>query len=207
MSPQVFEVDRPNVQGLVASAYGHLEYAAYVMFQVTDRTLAKRWLAASSQQAALATGKSADARHMNIAFTYSGLTAMGLSQKDLSRFSRPFREGMVDDTGHRSRILGDRESLKNWSWGTKETYQPDLLVLMYANSSTALDRELEALVAPGNGLGILSKLYTCWLPDHKEHFGFVDGISQPTIKGFEARRQRNRTGQRRARIRCRGCRA
>ena len=118
---QVFEIEKEDIQGLVASAYGRLPCAAYVLLQVgKDTAKAKQWLAARLPDTTVATGKSEFSR-VNFAFTHSGLKQMGMSDDELKQFSLPFQQGMVDN-GHRSRILGDdAESLRYWRWGATET--------------------------------------------------------------------------------------
>ena len=194
---QVFEIEKEDIQGLVASAYGRLPCAAYVLLQVgKDTAKAKQWLAARLPDTTVATGKSEFSR-VNFAFTHSGLKQMGMSDDELKQFSLPFQQGMVDN-GHRSRILGDdAESLRYWRWGATETLRADVLVLLYADNEQTLRARLRAMVGPADGLKLLLILRAVSLPGRREHFGFADGISQPAIKGFDKqyRHQLARTGK------------
>jgi Dyp-type peroxidase family len=193
---QVFEVEKEDLQGLVARAYGHLHWAAYVLLQVVDSAKAKQWLAARLPHRTVEMLKP-ETSQVNFAFTHSGLREMGMSDDELKQFSIPFQRGMVDN-GHRSRILGDDpESLRYWRWGAPQRPRVDVLVLLYAESEQTLRARLRAVAGPGDGLRRLLILRTVSLPGNREHFGFADGISQPVIKGFDEqyRRQLGRTGQ------------
>ena len=198
---QVFEVELQDIQDLVASAYGHLPCAAYVLLQVVDRAKVKSWLASRLPLVTFVKAKSElsplETPKVNFAFTHSGLRAMGLSEGELNLFSLPFRQGMVDQA-HRSRILGDDDaSLRYWRWGSPATPRPDVLVLVFAKEEQTLRSQLRALVGPDHGVRCLSILRTVSLSGKEEHFGFADGISQPSIRGFDdqIRRQLARTGQ------------
>jgi deferrochelatase/peroxidase EfeB len=196
---QVFEVEKEDIQGLVASAYGHFPYAAYVLLEipVSAHAHAKEWLSAMLAHVTDASGEQSNVSPINLAFTYRGLKRIGVTTDEWEKFPPAFRAGMVDKA-HRSRILGDDEdSLKYWRWGAPTNHKPDVLLLLYASSKDSLSERLKTLLRPRSGLRILKILRTVSLSGNKEHFGFADGISQPTIKGFDEqyRRQLGRSGQ------------
>src|SRR5712692_1020676 len=64
---------------------------------------------------------------LNVAFTYTGLKALGLDQDALDRFPPAFVEGLgaawVNDNtpDHRSRVLGDvgESRSSQWEWGSQ----------------------------------------------------------------------------------------
>jgi Dyp-type peroxidase family len=112
------KIEWEDIQGLVRSGYGRLEYAAYVLwrFRTGEPAAAKLWLRDLSQR--LTHGRSGDAllereeteaaEHaskgerdsrpdtaINLALSESGLKLLGLSDAERSRFSLEFVEGMA----------------------------------------------------------------------------------------------------------------
>jgi Dyp-type peroxidase family len=104
----------------------------------------------------------------------------------LDGFSFPFREGMTED--HRRRVLGDigDNAPQNWMWGAPEQDRIDVLLLVYAAGKAEL-KEIVSQLCGGfaaSGLWLVARLAFAQLNEH-EHFGFRDGISQPSIEGPE----------------------
>ncbi|RTL43664.1 MAG: peroxidase [Candidatus Melainabacteria bacterium] len=174
-----------------------MPYAAYVLVRFNATKSAKEWLSEVAKRCTPADVDS-DVEALNIALTYSGLLALELDQSIADSFSHPFIEGMI--TERRSRILGDtyENNPKFWTWGTAQN-PVHALIMQFANTQSLLQEKLEE----GNRL---SKKYeisnaatiiaTKTESDYrKEHFGFVDGIGQPVIKGSDLRtNQLKRTG-------------
>ena len=100
-----------QAQGLVATGFGGLETGRALFLELGTKGGA--WLAALAQVAPITNAvppgeKSAEQRAAAIAFTWTGLARMGLSETALASFARPFREGMLQED--RARRLGDRRS-------------------------------------------------------------------------------------------------
>jgi deferrochelatase/peroxidase EfeB len=112
-----------------------------------------------------------------------GLRRLGLLEEALDTFPFAFIEGMTGEA--RSRILGDLgdNGPAYWRWGTDA---PDLAALIYGVSQEAVDDlvaaiEREAVEAGAAGLHTIG---LCELDqDRNEPFGFMDGVSQPVIRG------------------------
>jgi Dyp-type peroxidase family len=129
--PTIPEVRLSEVQGIILRGYEDLQEARFLLLQFPDSdpvVAGRRWLQAvvPSIRDAMKRPTPADAA-VNVAFTYAGLKALGLSEEvhpdaptDSSRFSREFQEGM--DTSHRQRVLGDNGASAsiNWDWGRKD---------------------------------------------------------------------------------------
>ncbi|MEO6397708.1 MAG: Dyp-type peroxidase [Tepidiformaceae bacterium] len=173
-----------DIQGLVARGYGKLRAARFLVLRLDDPALARAWLS-GLERCVTRSDEDPTETAVHVAFTVSGLRAIGLAEETLSGFSNEFREGMT--TPHRQRILGDDggNGLATWRWGGPDTSRVDAVLMLYAVNEDALATLLRAhsealskakiqVVAPletndiGNG----------------EHFGFRDGISQPTIEGM-----------------------
>src|SRR5579872_6167807 len=99
---QTLELD--DIQGIVIRGYGNLRAASFVLFRIVDPAGARSWL--QSLIATVTTGTTRPAEtSVNIAFTASGLHALGLAPEILAMFSSEFTGGMA--MPHRSRMLGD----------------------------------------------------------------------------------------------------
>lgn len=191
-----------DIQGIIARGYGSLEAAAYVMLHIQDANLARPWL---GQLADIVNNSqelpSRDRCCLNVAFSYEGLEILGLNEWTLSTFSTEFQEGMAEV--NRSRILGDykknEEDNENdpgrWIWGGTSPQQTPIhiLLLIYAATDRQLDEywaDLDRQLASA-GMKLVIKLDTSPLKDStgglREHFGFRDAISQPSIEGLHHR--------------------
>jgi Dyp-type peroxidase family len=115
------KLELEDIQGYIIRGYSHMLYSRFVYLNITNAAAAKKWLSSAWNEITTAVhhhDKSKIAStHLNIAFTYLGLSELGLLDENLNRFSREFRQGMVSP--HRSRLLGDSESSdpKRWNWG------------------------------------------------------------------------------------------
>jgi Dyp-type peroxidase family len=120
---------------------------------------------------------------ITVAFTYTGLQALGVPQASLDSFAPEFREGMAARAG----ILGDtgESSPENWEkpLGSGEVHiaiaalSPDPAVLRAAAEKAW--RAQEEL--PGVELIWRQECYQ--LPTGRTSFGFKDGIGQPAVEG------------------------
>ena len=176
-------IDVQDAQGLLASAYGHLPEACYLLAHVTDPAGARAWLAASVDAVTTAAGRS-EGLAMNIALTCGGLTRLGLGAGVVAGFSQQFREGMTTD--HRRRVLGDGDgnAPELWSWGGPQTPAVDLLVLLYAVDTPTLDAAAGRTQAGLQAAGVSVLVRLAAARSDREHFGFRDGIAQPAIEGL-----------------------
>jgi len=93
-----------DLQGLLASGFGKLRAAAYLVLNVQNPARAKAWMRELATRLTTAEGP-ASTTAVNIALTHSGLRQLGLSPALLQAFPTEFAEGMVSE--HRSRMLGD----------------------------------------------------------------------------------------------------
>lgn len=175
------ELDRKDIQGLVVSAYKHLPCSAYVLLRVTRATAARKWIEQLLPEIATSDGKR-PSTSINLAFTFTGLQKLGLAPEGLSSFSFPFQEGMAAD--YRSRLLGDTgENVPTgWDWGSS-AHAVDVLLLIFGENEPTHDAELQRQQVAFSGLEVVKILHAGRQPDTHEHFGFADGIGQPTMAG------------------------
>ena len=183
------DLDLDDIQGLIARGYPDLNAARYVLLQIDDATTACRWLGGLADQVTPGPTRPAEIA-LNVAVTASGLKKLGLPESALAMFSNEFTAGM--STPHRRRILGDvgPNAPEGWLWGGPNTPAVDLLLLQFARDNATLD-QLSATISgtfANGGVSEVKRLDATISLDGKEHFGFADGISQPTIDGLSSRR-------------------
>ena len=186
-----------DIQGIVRSGYGSLEEAVFLLLRVTDATAAKAWLGAvsggSSPFAYRVTSagdlETRQDRALQIAFTAPGLANLGLTEAVIHEFSREFYGGLATSAAiaeGRSRRLGDlgANAPTNWLWGAGAD-TPDAVILLYANKGglAALLAKVKSDIAPGFSVAQEFPTTNKSVGDggRLEHFGFIDGISQPVI--------------------------
>jgi Dyp-type peroxidase family len=180
-------IDASDVQGLVLRGYGKLLECRYLLLQVRDRQRARVWLEKLLPR--ITSGQvSPDDSALQIAFTHPGLAALGLDEGALSGFSREFIEGMVSE--HRSRFLGDQDESHpaGWRWGGPQNPAVHVLLALFADTPARLHgrlMELRASLEFQAGLSEVLVLEAATL-SAVEHFGFADGISQPSIEGYHS---------------------
>jgi deferrochelatase/peroxidase EfeB len=222
-------IEAGEVQGNVLYAYGDsFSHAKYVLFEITNGAEAKRFLRHCVEHVTFgsrpwsATSKRlrndqvdagnvpSDLRqlpHVNLAFTFSGLSKLRVPEDLLYAFPKEFREG----ARARSEENGDRgeSSVSHWFEGVGAG---DVLLIFHATDQTHLDRFAGELIKAATGLKKLHEMSAARLrprPDRatasttaeatdaglgprrpvcntrfdREHFGFADGCSQPAIDG------------------------
>lgn len=120
---------------------------------------------------------------VSVALSFEGLKALGVPQASLATFAWEFQQGMAA----RAAALGDEGESAPERWekpfGTSQVH----LILVAVAPDEA---RLEAAVARGRrAFADLPGLVPVWRqdcrapPDHKEPFGFRDGVSHPAIEG------------------------
>ena len=120
---------------------------------------------------------------VTLALAPSGLTRLGLPDDAMETFPAAFRLGMRGEG--RDRILGDDTSCADWWWDPAPV---DAALLVYGDSVDAVARQVAFINEQLAGAGTIVDQFDLAtvhdkLTDRKEPFGFVDGVSQPAIRG------------------------
>jgi deferrochelatase/peroxidase EfeB len=178
--------DYRDTQGLLRFGYARLTEACFLLLRIEDASAAGHWL----ESAPITTAeeqKPPPVRALQIALTCEGLRTLGVPDDLLSDFSAEFLSGMSSDE-NRSRRLGDvgASAPAYWQWGGAGGV-PDLVALLYAQPG--LLEEWKSSIEAGlmdSGFKLLQCLPTSNMGG-VEPFGFVDGVSQPTLD-WEGRR-------------------
>jgi Dyp-type peroxidase family len=190
-------VDQHDLQGNVLAGYGFRD-GLYVTLRVTDPAAGRDWLAEVMEGDAVTTAVpfGEDAKPpttLNVAFTHDGLRALGLSHEALRSFPADFRQGMAA----RADRLGDvgPDAPARWEAGLRPG-DPHALVTLFANEEDALTERRTAIerraAITHSGVEIVHEQVTRVLEDRardtvvREHFGFADGLAQPSIDAVAA---------------------
>ena len=193
-------IEWKDIQRIVLSGYPCLPYSAYVLwrFRSVERALKKQWLAELVRKLTPAVADDPSELAINLALTASGLRHLGV-EPELNSFSLEFIEGMAPQPvsktqiPRRTNVLGDLEasSPEFWDWGGwSKNRDIDGLLLLFAADEISLKKNIDAetegmhRVADGGPIVLRGRVY----PDMKEHFGYVDGLSQPKIEGRPKRK-------------------
>ncbi len=169
-----------DIQGLVRYGHGHLSDSCFLLLQIQQADAARQWLEAAPVTSA-ATSESPPDFALQVAFSAPGLIALGVPESVIAEFDLPWQQGMSGNSG-RSRRLGDvgASDPTHWDWGGESATAPHVLLLLYsqrgrlAEFQASLQDEVfdTAFLLVGDAL-------TASAGGMREHFAFVDGISQP----------------------------
>ena len=116
---------------------------------------------------------------LNIGITFAGLRVLGVPPDSLATFPDEFARGAAAAAG-RVGDVGTSASMNRRPASTDPGLH--LLVSVFGHGGTALDRATGPVTtAYGRGQTELCRLDAALLGGRVDHFGYVDGISQPTI--------------------------
>lgn len=183
-----------DIQAILGSGFGWLTSSQFCLLTVRDPTLAKAWLA-SVQTTKLLMSIAALNSHgdelkekvteaVAIAFSFDGLTALGLTESLESPFPTPFRSAM--GSGLRKALLRD-DARDHWRWADRidrGCSQPvHVLVANWWRTGVA-----RRMPVPDPAAFWISRVDGCpsfFKPSGVyEPFGFRDGIAQPVMYGL-----------------------
>ncbi len=204
-------LDFDDIQGIILHGYKRLRFTRYlfVHFQVEvdpeeakrlgpeevrklvdgRRARVRRWLLGLLKQVTPATARPKSDRRLpalNLGFTAPGLSAIGFEDAEMVTFPTPFHQGMVNE--YRQRILGDvgENDPKGWSFGNKKGPEEiHAILILNAATKEEVENRLAELkrVMPQSHVAAVHEESGLRREDDKEHFGFVDGVSQPAVEG------------------------
>jgi len=201
----ILRLDR--IQGNIVPGFG-ASYQAFLWLAFPSTSSGRGWLAEMAAEVASAarvmtvkqrrqwSGYAADApggpptTWVNVAFSRAGLERLGA--RGVGKFSAAFREGMAA----RATVLGDPDP-KGWLVGGLDSPEAHALLIIAAGSSEQLDTEVARQRTRLAQHGVRDLLAEHAEPEPcrgevlpgrlrmHEHFGFRDGLSQPTADGSD----------------------
>ncbi len=176
-------LEESEIQRLLLSGYASLPYGQIFLFTIHDSARFSDWLEQHSLDLSYG-GPTAAHEHsrLNLAFTYAALELLGLPSTTLEQFPLEFQQGPLSP--RRLRILGDTgsSSPSEWHWGGPDDPEVHLTLLLYAKDLTILEKREKELSFHTSGLKLIQKSPAHLDPEHKDHFGFKDGIVQPQLR-------------------------
>jgi Dyp-type peroxidase family len=171
-----------DIQGLVLSGYARQPFARYWFLDFAQKPAA-RWLSRVLFRVSTSERRERRGdRRVNVAFSASGLAALGLPDSALATFPRAYLDGMAAPA--RARALGDHgeNAAEHWEFGGARG-RVDALVLAYASDPEELDEESDELEDEFDRFGFDAHVEDAYLPaDRRGHFGFLDARSNPRLR-------------------------
>lgn len=176
-----------DIQGNILRAY-RFPFARYEVIRIVDRDGARQLLTSVLDQQLITTAKTWDPRSkpgatLNVFVSWAGLAALGVPQAALDTFPEEFRQGMAA----RAALLGDTgaNAPETWEFGN-DADRNHVFFAVYGRTLADRDRRLDQLraelAAVGAAVETTHSLDAAMLANRREHFGFADGMGQPSIE-------------------------
>jgi Dyp-type peroxidase family len=182
-------LDLGNIQGNILRGYASYPHAQFLYLAIRRSDDARGLVQRLLDDGSVTPGqwRTRPEATLNLALTFDGLRALGLPEESLATFPAEFQQGMR----RRAKSLGDvgDSSPDNWDepWRMEQVH---ILIMIYGRTTAALEercRTLRQLLSPGIGELTPDQPAGLLCVDGKmtrmEHFGFVDGLSNPDIEG------------------------
>ncbi|MEE4452191.1 hypothetical protein [Novosphingobium resinovorum] len=170
-----------QAQAILGSGFGSLGGARYVLMRVTEAAAARAWLRSLPVTGMADVRSGRLPRVCQLAFTASGMRALGLAVDTIPGFAPEFLDGLSGDPS-RSRRLGDVGACapEHWRWGSGDA-EPHLLLILLADEAAIAGFLAETLGSMPPGAVEVMLANASGGPPGREPFGFVDGASQPQV--------------------------
>ena len=173
-----------DAQAIIGGGFKHLRFASALLFSIDNADPA--WLSVLESIAPPTPSEETrnnQSRAAVYGFTALGLRGCGLDKALIERFGIQFNQGMTEP--NRIRQLGDVKDAKlDWSGSRDSDVTVHFLLLLYTKASDDLTVWSNEVLKRMRDLGVEEKktIQLTPMPEDgpvREHFGFVDGISQP----------------------------
>ncbi|MCY1022629.1 Dyp-type peroxidase [Pyxidicoccus sp. MSG2] len=198
------ELDLSDVQGLLLHGYREMRELALLFLRIDDAERCRQWLGELARDTITSSDPLEHQRRtreqdrhysrVNLALTPRGLATLGLPEEVLATLPFELREGMARRAREHLRDVEANDPDRWELGGTRHEDDLHVLLLLYASDGERMDRLLHDHEMRATAQG-LRKVYVQrghreQRPDDppgyfRDHFGFLDGLSQPRIEGFK----------------------
>jgi deferrochelatase/peroxidase EfeB len=188
-TPSASRLDSEQIPSLVFGGLSPLRHAHCLILELAGQPKDCRgWLGEVAGELSYGDGVPTNSAVV-VGFSVSGLRKFGVEEPALATFPVAFQQGMA--ASWRARALGDTgtHSPETWLWGGPRK-EGDVIILLYAKDAAMLDQELKHRIDQIEKYGHrwIHRIAMAVLPEKggepvREPFGFIDGISQPIIRG------------------------
>jgi Dyp-type peroxidase family len=179
--------DFSSIQGNILRGYASYKHARFIYLAIGNAADARQWLNDTLDHVTPGQWREKPDVALNIALTFEGLRALGLTEDVLATFPSEFRDGMKV----RADELGDvgSSSPEHWDdpWKSSRVH---VLVMIYGLTIEALEERCETLrrnlpagiveLGPDQPAAFFSLDGSD--KTRNEHFGFADGLSNPDVQ-------------------------
>ena len=182
-------LDLSNIQGNILRGYASFPHAhfLYLSIRCADDARAFVQQLLDNESVTPAQWRAKPETTLNLALTFDGLRAFGLPEDSLATFPAEFQQGMR----LRANALGDvgDSSPDHWEkpWRTGRVH---ILVMVYGTNPKTLEARCRTLrgqlpdgvkeMGSGQPAG---RLQIDGETTRNEHFGFLDGLTNPDVEG------------------------
>jgi Dyp-type peroxidase family len=189
--PETIRLELGDIQGMALRAY-RFPFGLHHFLKIGDAGAARAWLTRVAAQVTSVGAIDHDPdRATNVCLSWQGMAALGMPPESLQSFPEAFRQGMAARA--KAGKLGDTGDSAPDRWDSPLGSQ-DIHVLVSLSAASAdilaeADRDLREGLREAGSPVIIHTEAAALLPgpDGKlqpvEHFGYRDGISQPSIEG------------------------
>jgi len=189
-------IDYSDVQGTILRGY-RVDMARHFILRITNPAAAGALIGALVDGAGGLPRITTAARwtvkpecFVNLAFTGAGLATLGVTQAQLATFDASFQLGAASSVS--ASKVGDvgESAPANWIGGLSNAAQVHLLLSLWVDDDPAALEEVTARLrkAFSGCVAELSAHDAHALPANRVHFGYHDGIAQPTVVGAPPRK-------------------
>jgi deferrochelatase/peroxidase EfeB len=180
------KLESSQIQSLLFGGLGFLPHGHLLLIELTDDMPAVRgWLKEIGPRIAFDDGRRLQRNAvLTLALGPAALAKAGLPADAIESFPAAYLDGMRGPG--RARILGD-DPHEPWDWKATGTHDAAILVYGEDDDSANTLAAIVTQISEGYGHTVFKKIPLRPIPekraDRKEPFGFIDGTSQPVIRG------------------------
>lgn len=193
---------RDNVQGWIVNGYT-FPFVRHLVFTIEEPHLVRDHVRAATNGTEGVTQVRDATRWslkpdsvLSVGFTFAGLAALGVPESTLRGFPTEFRQGPIE----RAIKIGDYgpSAPENWDEGMADADRVHLIWTIHGQSSADVGAVHDEIIGLYGRAATLVTTYDAEAlhengkTNAKVHFGYVDGISQPRLQGFDDGRDPDR---------------